>query len=204
MEEIDPITPGEAGATAESEAEKRRRLWRERKRRQRAEEKEIKVAQTTEAESEWWARNRDLLSPTELEAMQAQDRLCLDFITMMEYATRNNISLDDLNYIFEKDCVAGLVEFVKEFGVTHLGAIHRSSEIPPDWSGRQYWKEPQLLAALEQEGLQTAQLVRYGLLAALPDFRVERFLVDKAKWPWMRVADLLGYQIDHNNTVRYR
>jgi hypothetical protein len=202
-ERIDPMVPGEAGATAESEDGKRRRLWRERKRKQRSEEKQQKVAHSTETEDDWWARNRALLSQEDLEAMQAQDEGCRDYLTTMAYATRNDISLDDLNYIFEKDYVTDLAGFVKEHGVVHLGAITRG-DIPHDWPERQYWKEPELLAALEQENRQTAQYIRYGLFAGLPDWRVARFLVDKAKWPWDKAADLLGYHISHTNHVMYR
>jgi hypothetical protein len=210
MQVTDPIIPGEAGATAESEAEKRRRLWRERKRRQRLEQREIKVAQTTEAEEEWWARNRALLPPTELEAMIAQDALCLDYVTVLDYATRNNISLDDLNYILdEKDCVADLVEFVKQNPCPRLGRIHKDPDIPTDWStgvwrkGAKYWQDPALLERLYAEGPATERIVKYGLLSGVPDWRVSRFLLDAAKWPWMKVADLLGYETERS-VVTYR
>jgi len=203
MTETDPIVPGEAGATAESQEEKRRRLWRERKRKQRSEQRDEKAAQTMEAESDWYASNRAQLQPNELEVMQAQDARCHDFTHVMRYATKNNISVDDLNFIFEKDFVAELVEFVKDFGVAHLGAITRG-DIPNNWPERKYWQDSELLAALEDEGPQTQQYIRFGLLAGLPDWRVYFFLMEIAKWRFDDAADLLGYKTDHNNTVRYQ
>jgi hypothetical protein len=192
MEDIDPIVPGEAGASAESEPEKRRRQWRERKRKQRLEQREQKAAQTVEAESEWWTQNRASLSPTELAAMEEQDEYLRDVLFSME--TINDVQSDP-------ELVDVVVASVKEHGVTHLGGITRG-DIPKDWSSRQYWKEPQLVAVLEQEGSQTAQFVRYGLLLALPDWRVAEFLQKKAGWSWDQVAELLGLT-DSRDIVRY-
>ena len=213
MEDTDPIVPGEAGATAESEAEKRRQKWRERKRKQRAEARDQKAAEITESKAEWFSRNRAKLSPDELAEMQAQDARCLDHVLVMNYMDANcltddpaelGITLGGLNEIFERDCVADLVTLVKENGVTHLGYIHRSDEIPQDWPSRPFWKDAELLAALEQEGLQTGQYIRYGLLAALPDWQVAHFLQDHAKWPWDEVAALLGYYENAQGIVRHR
>jgi hypothetical protein len=188
----------------ESEAEKRRRLWRERKRKQRIVEREQKTAQHTEDESEWWTRNRALLSPTELAALLTQDALCKDFIVMMDYAGKHNVSLVDLDYVFEKDCLAAVVEFVKQNPCPHLGYIHRDQNIPSDWDDRKYWQDPSLLERLSAEGPATESFVKYGLLSSIPDWRVERFLMDKAKWPWMKVAALLGQGIDSRDLVKYR
>jgi hypothetical protein len=189
---------------AESEVEKKRKEWREKKRKSRAKEKQIKVAQSTEAESAWHERNRTLLSPTELEAMLAQDRLCLEHIEMMEYAIKHNISLDDLNYIFEKDSVAELVEFIKTHGVAHLGYIHKDPDIPPGWSSGKYWQDQRLLELLYAEGPATENVVKYGLLSGVPDYRVGEFLRKIAKWSWYKVAALLGQGIDSHNFVKYR
>ena len=188
----------------ESEAGKRRRLWRERKRKQRIVEREQKTAKNTEAKDEWSSRNRALLSPSELEAMLAQDAACLDYIRMMEYAGKHNISLEDLNYIFEKDCVADLVEFVKQNPCPHLGYIHKDPDIPPNWSSAKYWQDPALLGRLYAEGPATERVVKYGLLSGVSDYRVDRFLQDKAKWSWDKVAVLLGMGIDSRDLVRYR
>jgi hypothetical protein len=207
MEEIDPIVPGEAGATAESETEKRRR-WRDRKRKQRSEQKEQRVASSSETKDDWWASNRALLPQSELVAMLMQDGLCLDQIHWMEHGDK--VPADDPDFVSMEEGVDCLVDFVKKNPCPHLGAIRQDPDIPSDWStgvwrkNAKYWHDPALLDRLYAEGPATERLVKYGLLSGVPDFRVERFLVGKAKWLWQKVADLLGYKIDHNNTVRYR
>jgi hypothetical protein len=134
--------------------------------------------------------------------MQAQDQRCHDLLYVMDYAIENSVSLKDLNYIFERDFVADLVEFVKAHGVTHLGRITKNS-IPADWPSTQYWRDPALMLKLADENKQTEQFVKFGLLAALPDWRLVEFLT-RAGWEWQKVAQLVGYHIDHHNHVSHR
>jgi hypothetical protein len=177
----DPIIPGEAGATAESEEEKRKRLQRERKAKQRANEKKQKQAQATESEREWWERNRTSLPPNELSSLESQDRETLEILKSMELLKGTDPELVEV-----------VAESVKENGVAHLGNIVRNEDIPKDWSIQDYWKNPELLAALEAESDSTAIFVRHGLLTALPDWRVVEFLQSQG-WEWKKAAALVGY-----------
>jgi hypothetical protein len=191
----DPIIPGEASATSETEDEKRRRYERERKRKQRAALKAKKEAANTEAQEDWWNQNRTLLKPQELEAMLEQDTYIQSLMHSMEIVV--NVQESD------PELIDIIVESVKENGVSHLGRISKN-DLPADWSSQQYWRNPDLLSKLTDENWQTAQYVKYGYLAALPDFRVVYFLKDKAGWDWWKAADLVGWSVDQRGTVRYR
>jgi hypothetical protein len=190
----DPIIPGEAGATVESEDEKRRRIAREKKQKQRAAAKQKKQALNTESEQEWFQQNRARLKPDELTATQEKDAYVRDLLFSMKTLKGQ-----------DEELVQIVVEFVEERGVAHLGRITKAGPetIPADWPSRPYWQQPELLAALEGEGWQTAQYVRLGLLAALPDFRVEQFLTQKVGWSWERAISLLGQRVSSRDIVSY-
>lgn len=142
-------------------------------------------------------RNRELLPVKTLQTMLAQQEQVRNILDEMELIGHPEFPEFTLERV-----TANVLRSVKEHGVAHLGAITRSDEIPSDWSQQEYWKSP-LRVLLEREGPQTAQYVRCGLLIALPDWRVERFLVDKAGWSWDKVAVLLDFDISRN-VVRYR
>jgi hypothetical protein len=183
-DQIDPMVIGEAGATAESEAEKKRRQWRESKQKQRRAERQEKVAKATESEREWFERNRASLPPAELASLEKLDAEVRELLVSMKSLQGS-----------DEELVKIVVDHVKENGTAHLGYITRASReiIPADWPSVEYWKNPELLAALEAESDSTATFIRFGLLTALIDWNVQAFLIDKAGWTQNRTAELLGY-----------
>jgi hypothetical protein len=153
-------------------------------------------ASRTVTERAWWEGNRSTLKPLELEAMQEQDAYIRDLLFSMEAVADAQQSNPVLIEIVE--------DLVKENGTTHLGYVSKNA-LPPDWPSRQYWRDAELMERLSGENKQTEQYVRYGLLTALPDWRVVEFLTEKAKWSWQQAADLVGYfHTDHLNFVQYR
>src|SRR5262249_24565293 len=158
----------------------KRKRDRAKKRRQREGEKQEKAASTAETEKEWWYGNRSALAPETLEAMHEQDAYLRDVSLSME-------TVKDVQQL-DPELIQIVVELVKERGVVHLGHIVKDADIPPDWSEKSYWQDPTLLAKLEAEGEPTARYVRFGLLTALPDWRVVEFL-QKAAWDWKRAAE---------------
>jgi hypothetical protein len=189
------LTPDQV-ATAEADA--RRERDAERKRQQRAREKiqrdRVKAASLAETERKWWESNRAALSAEASAAMQAQDYYIRDLLFSMETV----VNVQEL----DPELIDIVVAFVKDRGVTHLGYISKNEL--PDWPSRQYWRDAELMDKLIAENSQTEQYVKYGLLAALPDWRVVDFLKGKAGWTWQRAADLVGYHTDHLNDVSYR
>jgi hypothetical protein len=181
--EVDPIIPGDAGATAESEDEKRKRLARDRKRAQRARDAKQKQAQATESERKWWERNRAALPSVELASLESQDREIRDLLLSMAALQGTDEELVEI-----------VVDHVKENGTAHLGYITRAPRevVPADWPEQDYWKNPELLAALEAESDATQIFVRYGLLTALVDYKVVDFLHAQG-WEWLAAAKLVGY-----------
>jgi hypothetical protein len=175
------------------EALKRKRD-REKKRKERSRQQLEKTASIAASEQEWWAGNRATLKPQELESMQAQDNYIRDLLFSMESVV--NIRESDPELI---DIV---VETVQKFGTVRLGYIFRN-DLPANWSEQQFWQDPALLEQLEDEGLQTKQFVKFGLLSTLPDWVAVQFLTEKAGWTWQKAADLVGYASDRNG-VRYR
>ncbi len=178
----------------------KRKRDREKKRKQREAERKVKAASTALDEREWWNGNRETLKPEELAGMLAQHERVHDLLDWMELCGHENEGLD---FVSVEETTADVVEFVKEHGVARLGYVSKT-DLPPDWSTRQYWRDAELLEKVENENSQTAQYVKFGLLPALPDWRVERFLVDKAKWTWQQAVALVGQYVDHTDTVRYR
>jgi hypothetical protein len=164
----------------------------------RDELKKRKVAASQETEQAWWEHNRALLKPDELAAMQAQDEYVRDLMLSMQTVIDVKVSDPELIYI--------IIGFVKEQGVTHLGAITKS-EIPANWPTRRYWADADLLNKLTGENPQTEQYVKYGLLSALPDWQVVEFLHKKAGWIWNDAADLVGYRtnqrLNHPSVMSY-
>jgi hypothetical protein len=163
-------------------------------------EKEEKAARTSETRKEWWDGNRATLAPETLEAMLVQHSRVLDQLYWMDHG--HKVPVEDPDFVSVEEGVADLMGFLKDHGTVHLGAITKN-EIPADWPSRKFWQDPELLARLEDENQQTKQYVRYGLLAALQDWRVVEFL-QKNGWSWQQAADLVGYHTDRLNTVRHR
>jgi hypothetical protein len=168
---------------------------RQKKREQRADIKKLENASRTKSEKEWWDGNRATLAPETLTAMSEQDAYIRDVLLSME-------TVIDVQQL-DPELIQIVVELVKEHGVVHLGSIVKDADIPPDWSEMSYWRDATLLAKLEAENQQTAQYVRFGLLVALPDWRVMEFL-QKAGWSWQNAADLVGYVTSHRDLVSYR
>ena len=195
--EVDPLN-GEAGSTVESEKEKQRQKWRVKKQKQRAALKQHKQALGTEDRSEWFERNRAELKSEELADWKAQDDYVRDLLFSMETV----VNVRELG----PELIEIVTEFVRENPCPHLGYVMRSHEIPSDWStgvlrkNAKYWQDAALLELLYAEGPATERYVKYGLLSGIPDWRVARFLTDKAKWPWEKVSALLGYITDDGKT----
>jgi hypothetical protein len=190
------------GATPEESLtpeQSKRKRDREKKRKERDSKRKEKAASTARDEREWWNGNRETLKPEELAAMQAQHERVHDLLDWMELCGHENEGLD---FVSVEEITADVVAFVKEHGVVHLGAITKN-EIPANWCTRKYWRDAALLEKLENENRQTAQYVLYGLLAAVPDWRVVQFLTEKAGWTWQKAADLVGYYLEHLNFVRH-
>jgi hypothetical protein len=189
----DPIVLGSAGETAESLADQRRAKDAKRKRDERAAKQNAKRAASNQTREEWFAGNRALLAPTELEKMVEVDADIRDLMVSMETIT--DVSLDP-------ELVDIIVESVKENGVAHLGYVSKN-DLPGDWSGRQYWRSADLMKKLVDEGWQTEQFIRFGFLAALPDWQVAEFLQKKAGWSFDKTAALLGYKYNGLGPVTY-
>jgi hypothetical protein len=177
----------------------KRRRDREKKRKERDSKRKEKTASIAATRQEFWNGNRSALSSENLEAMFAQDGRVRDQLYFMDHGYK--VTAEDIVYLSVDEGTAELVEFVKEHGVTHLGYVSKN-DLPPDWPSRQYWRDADLMEKLENENKQTAQYVRYGLLAAVPDWRVVQFLTEKAGW--QQAADLVGYYLEHLNFVRCR
>jgi hypothetical protein len=159
-----------------------------RKREERKTKKLQKDAQLLRTEAEWWAKNREALTATELFLMEDKDAYCRDLLHSMRIVV--NIK-EDLELI---DIV---LDFVKQNPCPHLGYVHiggLTSSIPPDWPSRFYWQDPQLTALLEAEGKATACRVRYGYLSGLPDWQVVEFL-QMAGYTWDMAAAVVGYRV---------
>jgi len=209
----DPIIPGSV-STAASETEKTRAKWRAKKAAQRAAEKATKLAAGYASQNEWWEGNRAALRAkegppktlvprprtklTELEAMEKQDQYIEDLLDSMELAGEAVPPewQGQIDFISVEETVKQVIESVKEHGVLHFTAIMKDPSIPPDWSVKPYWQDPELLERLCAENWQMEQHARYGYLAALPDSQVEEFLQKKAGWSWQQVANLLGIVIE--------
>jgi hypothetical protein len=177
----------------------KRRVNREKKRKQRDGESKEKAASIAATRQEFWNGNRSTLSSNELTAMQAQHERIHDLLDWMELCGHENEGLD---FVSVEKITADVVDFVKTYGVAHLGSIVKD-DIPPDWSEQQFWRDAALLEKLEDENKQTAQYVRYGLLSALPDWQAVQFLMEKSGWTWQHAAALVGYH-DHRDQVSYR
>src|SRR6266851_1709957 len=118
----------------------KRKRDREKKRKERDIKRKEKAASTALDERDWWNGNRATLKTEELTAMQAQHDRVHDLLDLMELAGEETplefrISVDEVT--------ADVVAFVKQYGVVHLGYVTRDSDIPPDWSSRQYWRDPE-------------------------------------------------------------
>jgi hypothetical protein len=172
----------------------KRKYNREKKRKERNSKRKEKAASTALEEHEWWNGNRSALSSEDFEVMFAQDGRVRDQLYWMDHGYK--ATAEDIVYISLEEGVAELVEFVKKHGVAHLGYVSNNG-LPPDWPSLQYWRDAELIEKLESENKQTAQYVRYGLLAGLPDWRVVEFLTEKAKWSWQQAAALVGWRIDY-------
>jgi hypothetical protein len=187
-EMFDPIIPGDAGVTAEDKKAKHREQDKLRKRASRANQKRREEAFAMQSCEEWYQSNRQLLSPSELSEMEALNDDIRDIMESMRIITDINLDPELLTIV---------LDLVKERGTVHLGYISSSPlEIPRDWLSRKFWADPKLLALLEAENPQTATYVRYGLLSAPIDWKVEQFLTQKCGWTWKQAADLLGYVED--------
>jgi hypothetical protein len=173
-----------------------------RKRAQRQREKAAKESATGD-ENEFHLKNRLALSAEKLEALVVQDqkiRDLLDDMTLAAEPVPEELN-DRLEFISVQDVEKAVVQSVQEHGVTHLGYIHRT-EIPADWKST-YWRDSELLKKLVNEGPQTADLVKYGLLTALPDFRAVEFL-QKAGWSFWKAGELAGYKEGSDKVLRYK
>jgi hypothetical protein len=144
-------------------------------------------------EQDWWEEGRVLLTPQEREAMIRQHEACLDRLHWMAHG--HEVPPDDPDYVSPEDGLDLLLDSVRENGVTHLGYITKDEDIPSNWGTQRYWRDPDLLQKLYDENWQTTQYVRYGWLAALPDWKVVEFLTKKASWEWRQAADLVGYKL---------
>jgi hypothetical protein len=177
----------------------KRKNSRERKRKQRAIDQKEKAAARTATEREWWEGNRSALSPEELQEMQAQDERCHDLLDWMELCGYEN---EGFEFVSVEEITNQVVEFVKAHEVTHLGRISKNN-LPADWPSQQYWRNADLMLKLTDENKQTEQFVKFGLLAAPPDWRVIEFLTDRAGWTWQAAAQVVGYYIDNVGHVSY-
>lgn len=159
------------------------------------------IASTASSRDEFWESNRAGLSPQELESMTRLHERCLDVLCWMEIG--REVEPSDDCYVPFEDGVADLLEFVNEHGTTRLGYIKKDQEIPGDWSTREYWRSSELLTKLCDENYQTSRYVRYGLLCALPDWKVANFLTERAGWAFEKVNALLGRVISRENGMIY-
>lgn len=189
---LNDVMSDEAPLTAEEKLEAKRKENRERKRKQRNREKLEAQAQAAVKREEFWEANLKALPTTQHEALQAQHAYLVDVLVSMRSIT--DVTLDP-------DLVPLVVDLVKEHGVVHLSGITKDQDIH-EWG--EFWKNPALMLKLEAESPSTKVYVNYGLLSALPDFRVTEFLQQKAGWTWYKAAALVGQRVDHNNRVSYR
>jgi hypothetical protein len=182
MQETDPLN-AIAGETAESLAEKRRARDAARKRKEREAIKRRKEALSRSTnESEWYQSNRNSLSGSELASLESQDGEIREILLSMESLQGQDEELTQI-----------VIDHVKENGVVYLSRIVKDDRIPPNWSETAYWKNVELLEALEAESDQNAIFHRYGLLIALIDWRVIDYLTKKVGWQWNEAANLVGY-----------
>ena len=173
--------------TPEQLARKQGRAY---KRKQRGSERKEKIAVVSTSEQDWYDRNRAAMSPEDFTALLAQNELVLDQLYWMDHG--HQINEEDPDYVSLKDGIADLLSFVKEFGVAHLGDIHRDQSIPYDWSMDNFWQNSELLTALENESEPTKVYVRTGLLIGLPDWKVVNFL-QKSGWTFDKAAAVVGW-----------
>jgi hypothetical protein len=153
----------------------------------------------SETREEFWGRNRKLLASSELATLLEKQERVLDQQWWMKYGT--NVDPSDPDFVSLSEGVDDLVEFVRENRCPHLGYIHKSEAIPPDW--KKFWADSELLTLLYQEGEGTTAYVKYGFLVGVPDWRVHEFLTERAGWTFHRVCELLGWHVNSNNHVSY-
>jgi hypothetical protein len=170
-----------------------------RKRAQRQREKTAKE-NANDDEQAFHLKNRLALPAETLKALLEQEQRVRDVMASMGLAGEPVPPEWEgtIDFISVEDAAKEVVELVKEFGVAHLGDIHKNADIPPDWTSQAYWRDSTLLKKLYAENEPTAHYVKLGLLTALPDWRVVEFL-QKAGWSWAKAADLVGYRLAAGN-----
>jgi len=157
----------------------------------RRKKRSAEIASNAETRREFWQENRQTLSEKELAEMEALTELVLDKLHWME--TEHSVDPADECYVSLEDGTADIIQFIGENGVGRLGYIFsKDSEIRPDWSTAEYWRDPELLTKLCSEGYPMEIWVRYGFLVALPDWEVAEFLKTRAGWTNERINQLLG------------
>ena len=170
-------------------------------RRSRRKARAEQIASTANSRPEFWESNRTALSPQELASMLTLHQRVEDILFWMEHG--HELDPTDEDFVSLESGVADLLEFMREHGTARLGYIKADQDIPADWSTREFWRSSELLTKLCDENYPTAQYVRYGLHAALPDWLVANFLTGRAGWSFEKVNALLGRVVTKENGMVY-
>lgn len=164
--------------------DERNEFDRLRRRMQKLEEERKGVVNQGMTEEEFWKLNRASASTTDISKWLArQEKFVLptmDWMARVEAGTETP-ELCGENYVSLEEGVQDILDDTEEYGTTRLGNRFADEDIPADWSdgyftGRAFYKDAQVFHALCAENEATKIYVSYGILTALPDWRVFEFL----------------------------
>lgn len=182
---------------AERTQEQRNQLQRlyRRKRKREAEEKAAINERMTR--QEFWEHHRASISPSKEDGWYKRQEIVLDTTAWLDRldAGTETPELCGENYVSVQEGLEDILRDIHEHGVLHSGNVYASPEIPIDWidgvfSGRPFYRDPEIFRLLCQEGEPTKTFCTYGYVIALPDWMVVNYLTRHCGWS-VRDANLL-------------
>lgn len=170
------------------------RIYRRKRKREADEKAAINERMTRQ---EFWELHRASVSPSKEDGWYKRQEQVLDTVAWLDRldAGTETPELCGENYLSAEEGLTDVLEDVRQNGVCQMGHVYASPEIPVDWidgvfSGRPFYRDPEIFRLLCQEGEPTKIFCTYGYAVALPDFRVTEFLTSHCGWS-VRDANLL-------------
>lgn len=131
----------------------------------------------------FWETNLANVSVRQVNEWRARQETVLDTLAWMDRVENGTETVENCgsNFVDLEEGVEDLLRDVKDFGCARLGYQFADEDIPGDWfdgffTGLAFYKTPEVYRALCAENEATKIYVSYGILTALPDWRVYEFL----------------------------
>lgn len=202
---------------AERKAEEKRAFERLRRAMTKLEEERQGSVAQGMTQGKFWESNLASANTKLIPVWRERQETVLDTMAWMDRVENGTETREHCgeNYVSLEEGIEDLLRDVAEHGTSRLGYQFASEDIPPDWSngyfsGRAFYKTPDVYRALCAENEPTKIYVSYGILIALPDWRVYEFLrklsgddtsskLRQFYWSPRKAAEIIGMRLHPNN-----